>query len=511
MNREVSTEVRPIPRREFLRRAAMLGAGAAAAALPTARAAPGAPLARRPNLLFVFSDEQSWDMLGCYGNEQIITPNLDRLAAQGVRFNHCVSSSPVCTPYRGMLMSGQHPLCCGTMYNDIQLLTNNGLSFGQVLRDAGYRMGYVGKWHLYGGDRNRPIPAGPHRHGFDGVFLSNNCHVNYTPGQCYYWNDAGEKVFFQEWEVFGQTRQALEFLDGGAQDEPFALFVSWHPPHDNGRTKEGIWRYETIPELMNLYDPDKIPFRPNFDSTVHDKRSYHGHMAMCSGVDIAFGWLMDTLREKGLEENTLVVFTSDHGDLLGSHGRPWPKGFPEDGSVRVPLILRWPGRLPAGRTSDLLVGTLDLMPSLLGLLGLPVPSTCQGQDLSRHILAGRDDAVASVPLFLLNANWRGVYTHRYTYSTCPVENPKFSLRVLYDKRADPLQMRNLYDEPGQRTVRDELQRLTDDWRTRFDDRFLTIDRINQVCFAGGKAPGMRAGEMGVLLGRPLDCIRAAGL
>jgi arylsulfatase A-like enzyme len=397
------------------------------------------------------------------------------------------------------------------MYNDIQLLTDNGLAFGQVLRDAGYRMGYVGKWHLYGGDRDRPIPPGPHRHGFDGVFLSNNCHVNYTPGQCYYWNEAGAKAFFPEWEVFGQTRQALEFLDGASEAQPFALFVSWHPPHDNGRTKEGVWRYETIPELMNLYDPEKIRFRPNFDSTVHDKRSYHGHMAMCSGVDMAFGWLMEKLREKGLEENTLVVFTSDHGDLLGSNRRPWPKGFPEDGSVRVPLLLRWPGRLAAGRVSELLVGTLDLMPTLLALLGLSVPETCQGQDLSAHIAAGRDDAVASVPLFLVGANWRGVYTPRYTYSTCPVENPKFSFRVLYDKQADPFQMRNLYDDPGSQPQRTELQRLTEEWLARFEDRFVTIDRVNRVCFANGKAPGMTKGETGLLLGRPLDRLRAAGL
>ena len=107
----------------------------------------------RPNLLFVFSDQQSWDMLGCYGNDQIITPNIDKMAARGVRFNHCVSSCPVCTPYRGMLMSGQHPLYNGCMVNDIQMLPGKGSDFGEVLRDAGYHTGYIGKWHLHGGNR----------------------------------------------------------------------------------------------------------------------------------------------------------------------------------------------------------------------------------------------------------------------------------------------------------------------------------------------------------------------
>ena len=129
------------------------------------------PAARRPNLVFVFSDQQSFDMLGCAGNKDIITPNLDKFAAEGVRFTQCVSSSPVCTPFRGMLLTGQHPLRSGAFCNDIRIVPGEGRYFGEVLRDAGYACGYVGKWHLYGGDRNRPIPAGPFRYGFDQRFL----------------------------------------------------------------------------------------------------------------------------------------------------------------------------------------------------------------------------------------------------------------------------------------------------------------------------------------------------
>jgi arylsulfatase A-like enzyme len=494
-----------LTRRQFVQRGALAAAGTAMAGAEGA-AAKG----KRPNLLFVFSDEHSWDMLGCYGNEQIISPHLDRFASQGIRFNHCISNSPVCTPYRGMLLSGLHPLYHGAMVNDYQMLPGNGDYFGEVLRDAGYRMGYVGKWHLYGGDRNRPIPAGPLRYGFDGTFLTNNCTTDYRPGRCYYWNDDCEKVHFQEWEVFGQTRQALEFLDDCSEDEPFALFVSWHPPHDNGKTKDKkIWRYETIPELMGLYDEDRIQYRPNFDSEVHDKRSYHGHMAMISGVDMAFGWLMDKLKEKGLDENTVVVFTADHGDLLGSNGRPWPKAFPEDGSIRVPFLLRWPERLPAGKTSDLLVGSIDLMPTLLGMMGLNVPKTCQGQDLAEHILAGRDDAVSSVPLFLIPGNWRGVYTRRYTYSTsnAPTGHYRETFCRLYDKQGDPLEMRNLYDDPAHKALQQEMHRLTEEWMATFNDPFLTVQQIASVCFPGGKPPNHKRGQDGALLGRPIDLIR----
>ena len=139
--------------------------------------------------MFVFSDQQSFDMLGCYGNRQIITPHLDALAAEGVRFNHCVSSQPVCTPFRGMLLTGQHPLRSGAFKNDVRIVPGQGHYFGEVLRDAGYRLGYFGKWHLYGGDRNRPIPPGPYRYGFDHEFLSNNCTLLFDAQHAYYWDD----------------------------------------------------------------------------------------------------------------------------------------------------------------------------------------------------------------------------------------------------------------------------------------------------------------------------------
>ena len=139
--------------------------GLAVVTMLTAAASSAAP--KRPNLVFVFSDQKSSDMLGCYGNTDIQTPNLDRLARAGVRFNHCISNSPVCTPYRGILFSGQHPLNQGAIQNDLQMLPGKGTYFAEVLRDAGYRTGYYGKWHLYGGDRERGIPAGACRYGFD--------------------------------------------------------------------------------------------------------------------------------------------------------------------------------------------------------------------------------------------------------------------------------------------------------------------------------------------------------
>jgi arylsulfatase A-like enzyme len=434
----------------------------------------------RPNLVFVFTDQQSRDMLGCYGNEDIKTPALDAFAADSIRFDHCISSSPVCTPYRGMLLTGQHPLRHGALHNDLPLLAHNGTTFAHALGGAGYRTAYVGKWHLLGGERDRPVPPGPLRHGFDELFLSNNCHMDYRPGHSYFWDEHGQKVFFDEWEVDGQTRQAVEFLDTCRADEPFALFVSWHPPHDVGFDPATMtFDYGTEPDLMDLYDPAAIRLRPNAEDTPEIRRAYHGYYAMCSGIDRAFGRLIDALRARGIYDNTLVVFTSDHGDNLHSYGYTISKDHPEDTSVRVPLLLHLPGET-AGRTSDLLVGTLDLMPTLLGLLGVPVPATCEGRDLSKAIRDHDDNAVDSVPLFFHRPSWNGVYTREHTYGRGELQHwrrdengravlRKVPVRALYTRDGDPHQLRNLYGDPAHAALQERMEKLTRQWMEHFGD------------------------------------------
>lgn len=433
-----------------------------------------------PNLLFVFTDQQSRDMLGCYGNPDILTPNLDAFARDSIRFDHCMSSSPVCTPFRGMLLSGQHPLYNGAVHNDVPMLANNGEYFGHVLTAAGYRTGYVGKWHLLGHERDRPVPPGPMRYGFDGTFLTNNCHVDYRPGHCYYWDDDGQKIFFDEWEVDGQTRQAVDFLDSCTTDAPFSLFVSWHPPHDIGLDPDTLtFLYHTEPYLMALYDPAKIQLRPSAEDTPEIRAAYHGYYAMCSGIDRAFGRLIDKLKSKGLYENTLIVFTSDHGDNLHSYGYRIAKDHPEDTSARVPLLMRLPGA-SAPRTSDLLLGSLDLMPTLLGLLGIKPPSTCQGRDLEQAIRNSDDDAVESVPLFFHNPAWSGAATRDITYGFGELEHfcldpqgrrtlRRVPVRALYDRRLDPHQMDNLFGQPQHADLEEHMRRLAAEWREVFGD------------------------------------------
>ncbi len=469
----------------------------------------------RPNLLFVFSDQQSFDMLGCNGNRQILTPNIDRFAQQAVRFNHCISNSPVCTPYRGLLFSGQHPLNTGALGNDLRMVPGHGKYFGEVLRDSGYRTGYIGKWHLYGGDRVRPIPAGPLRYGFDHTFLSNNCTLAFGKDNAYYWDENGERKLYGDWEPYAQTRQALDFLDKPA-DRPFALFVSWHPPHN----WQGAEKYPAPPELRSRYDADGIKVRANCQDTAERREAYAGHMAMCTSLDTCMGQLLQKLEDKGLADNTIVIYTSDHGDLLMSHGLKRNKGRVENESMHVPLLVRWPGKLKP-RSSNLMVGALDLMPTVLGLMGIDPPSSCQGRNLSPAIQERRYAAVESIPLFLFIHDWRGIYTRRYTYSfAVPSDVPNWwlsqdappdSYNRLYDRQSDPLELRNLFHEPAYQELKERLHAQTLAWMKKFGDEGLSYSAVvskveDEEDLSYDKQRMLTRKGNGRLKGRPIDFV-----
>ncbi len=435
----------------------------------------------KPNLVFIFSDQQTFDMLGCYGNKQIKTPNLDAFSKEGVRFTHCFSNEPICTPFRGMLMSGQQSLYNGTFTNDRPLVPGHGKKFAEVLRDSGYNTAYIGKWHLLGGDRNRPIPPGEMRYGFDELFLSNNCHVDFRAGHCFYWNEEGQKVFFDKWEVYGQTDQALEYLDSRKNAEkPFALFVSWHPPHDWGKFKgeDGLmhYKYDAPDELMAIYNRDSVKMRPGIENTPDRRRMVHGQMAQATGVDIAFGQLMDKLKQLNLDENTLVVFTSDHGDMLEFDGATLPKQYPHDYSCHIPFMMRWPGNVEAGSSTGLLFSALDMMPSILGMMNLEVPQECQGKNLNQAILKHDENAVDYIPIWLYpGKGWRGVITRDYTFATQKDATEGSLHSVLFDRKNDPYQLTNLFADPKMVPEKEKLWKQTQEWMAKYNDQFWDAD------------------------------------
>ena len=396
-----------------------------------------------------------------------------------------------------MLLSGRHPLYNNCFDNDRRLLNEDeiGPGLGHVLRDSGYRMGYVGKWHLHGGDRNRPVPPGRDRQGFDDCFLSNNCHLNYHPDNSFYWSEDGEKVRFRQWEAAGQTDQALDFLEESTKDQPFCLFVSWHPPHNHsGGQPEQYWGFDAPEAFKALYNEEEIVPRGHLPDTPENRRMTLGYYAMCSEIDHHFGRLLGKLDEKGFTADTLVIFCSDHGETFGAHAAQCHKGNPEDISVRIPLLMRMPRILPAGSTRQLLIGMLDMPSTVLGLMGHEIPANWQGRDLSSAILNEEEDAVDSLPIFNFKPSWRGVYTRRYTFAMENIERtPDLHTRfgsdlpdnriypqnfnVFYDREADPLQLNNLFNSTSHIQKASELTRLTHDWCRAFRDPFLSYQRL----------------------------------
>jgi arylsulfatase A-like enzyme len=434
----------------------------------------------KPNLLIVLSDQHSYDMVGAYGNTQVITPNLDKFAQEGMLLENSFSNQPVCTPFRGMLMSGMHPLKNGAFTNDCPLLPNKSVLLAQKLKKEGYQTAYIGKWHLLGGDRDRGIPKGDLRYGFDKV-ITNNCHLDFRAHKSFFWNEKGGKEFFDEWEVYGQTKQALTYLDTIDKSKPFALVVSWHPPHDWGKKKgkdgKSHYRYDTLEEFMSMYNPDSIKVRQGIEPTPDLIEMYHGHMSMISGVDKAFGMLINKLKETNLENNTVTVFTADHGDMLESYGAILPKQYPYDYSNRTPFLIKYPKKIKPNSKSDVLFGNLDFMPTILGFMDIPIEQKYDGKDLSGALLTNDQMAVDFVPIFnfergtVKKHSWRGVITKAYTFTMNGGDNPLEMNNVLFDRKNDPNQLNNLFYNPAYKNKRLELEKLTYESMASFNDKF----------------------------------------
>ena len=474
----------------------------------------------RPNLVFIMSDQHSYDMVGWHKGSQALTPNLTSIAQNGAVFTHAVSTAPQCTPFRGILMSGMHSIRNGAINNDIRMLSSEqagypGSYFAEQLVQNGYSTGYIGKWHLYGGDRSRPIPSGAFRYGFNGTFLSNNCTLTFEAGKAYWWDSSGTKRYHDRWEPFGQSIQAETFISENA-DKPFALFIAFHPPHDLGGNN-----YVAPQEYMDRIDKESIRIRPNAIDNTENRNRYKGHLAMIAALDDAIGMIIKALQDKNLLENTIIVFTSDHGDMLFSHKWPNNKGRPEQESIRVPLMMSWPEGLSAG-IQQTPIGTLDLMPTILSLMGIQPPISCQGVDMSKVILRRRNQKKRIIPIYNYQHNWRGVYTQRYTYSFCtdPENDPEkiqksdttHSRYILYDRKRDHWEVKNLYDHPGYKRVLRKLNTATKRWMSETGDQNMPYLKIAAaIKKTSGTAPSSWPAAEGEVKGIPSILIAENGI
>lgn len=430
---------------------------------------------RAPNLIYVFADQLRHDVFGFRGDTKAITPNFDALAAEATSFTNAVCVSPVCAASRASLFTGKYTTSTGMVINQC-CLNPNHRAIAYVLHDAGYRMAYLGKWHLLDGS-TRQIPAGPARLGFQHADIFRGYSFNHRNYHGFYWeNDADgipRRHDIDRYQTFAWTDMAIDFVQSSAnQDGPFALFLSYSPPHDD-------WSQENVPpEYYAKFRDTAFPNPPNFrrvpdpysdrlntqefwDVAMPQMEEWRRcYYAMVNLLDDELARLTKALRETGIEDDTIFVYSSDHGEMLGSQGRIQKTTFYEE-AARVPFMVRCPGRIPAGEECYACINTPDIAPTLLGLLTLPIPEEMEGMDLSAKALGepGPEPDFALLQgtghtyMWTDGAEWRAVRNKRYTYA----RYLKDGSELLFDNQTDPYQLQNLAGDAGSQSTIEELR------------------------------------------------------
>lgn len=430
---------------------------------------------KRPNVIFILTDNQGAWTLGAYGNKDIRTPHIDRLAAEGIRFDRALSSNPVCSPTRATFLTGLIPSQHGVhsfiepksmmgpeAYNTLAEFT----SAGEVLRDAGYVCGLSGKWHLG---------------------------ANLTPSEGFsFWvtkPDGSTREFYDQQVIEDGklrieagyttdlwTRKGIEFIEAN-KEKPFFLYLAYNGPYSLGNLMLNPARnrhaaYYADKELQSFPRDAMHPWQ------FHNKQ-FHNHPAArrrmaseVSGVDDGVGEIMATLKRLNLDNETLVIYAADQGWMGGQNGL-WGMGDHTrpvgafELMMQIPLIFRHPGQIPAGGASDILVSNYDFLPSLLGYLGLaemmPSQPKSPGRDFS-PVLRGREVAWDNKVFYEMEA-CRAVRTQDWKYVARYPDGPF----ELYDMKADPQERFNLFGQPGTESTRAGLAAQLDAFFTRYAD------------------------------------------
>jgi len=426
---------------------------------------------KRPNIIILLADQLRAQALGYAGNPNVKTPHIDSLAAHSANFQYAVSNLPVCTPYRASLLTGQRPLSHGVFMNDVRLDTG-AVTLAKVLKKAGYQTGYIGKWHLDGQYRRAFTPPGARRQGFS-YWKALNCSHNYNKSPYYTGTDSTMK-YWEGYDAIAQTKDAERFIaDQASSDRPFFLMLSWGTPHSP---------YQTAPEqYWSIYDAAQIDLRPNVPPNLYTqtKQDLVGYYAHVTAIDDMVSRLVSRLRSLKILDNTIILFTSDHGDLLGSHGH-YNKQRPYDESIRVPFLI-FDGRSAGARpgTYDAMMGAEDIMPTLLGLAGIDIPGTVKGEDFSTYLVDGGASPKDSLVLLYCiqpfgqwprqhgGKEFRGIRTPRYTYVR-DLNGPW----LLYDNEKDPYQQENLVNHSHTKALQNRLDKLLMKQLRDDDDDFL---------------------------------------
>lgn len=448
----------------------------------------------RPNVVFILTDNQGAWTLGCYGNSDIKTPHIDRLANEGIRFTRALSSNPVCSPTRATFLTGlipsQHGVHCfldpkymmgPQAYNTLREFR----SIGEILADQGYVCGLSGKWHL--GDNINPSegftswitkPDGSTREFYDQDIIEN-----------------GKVSKVAEYTTDLWTRRGCQFIETN-RDKPFFLFLAYNGPYVLGQMMSASSRNRHVETYRNHHFKS-FPVDAMHPWQHANKQFHNQQIAMertaceVSGVDDGVGQVMSTLQRLGLDEKTLVVYASDQGWMggqngiwgMGDHTRPIGA---HELMMQIPFIFRQPGTILPGRTSDVLISNYDFLPTILGQLDIPEnfanQPTSPGRDFS-PILRGEVFEDREQAIFYEMETTRAIRTNRWKYVARFPEGPF----ELYDMIVDPQERFNLYGQPGLDT---ETQALA----TRLDRFFARYADPQYDLWKGGRSKAKRLGQ-----------------
>lgn len=470
-------------------------------------AMPETSTEKQPNLIIVFPDQMRGTAIGALGVEPVQTPRLDRFMTESLMLTDAASNYPVCSPYRAMLMSAKYAFSNGVWGNcnsatapyQCELPTNT-VCWSDVLAANGYDLGYIGKWHLdaphkpyvnTGNNRGRVAwnewcpPERRHGFGYWYAYGTFDNHLNPM-----YWATDSARDDFRHVKEYGpkhEVDRAIEFLDNHNNvrdtDKPFAMVISMNPPHTG---------YECVPQkYYDMYaDLDLESIAERFGN-VPPKGSPNGkffreslrwYYAQCTAVDEQFGRLLDHLKARGLDDNTIVLFTSDHGDMMGMHGRQG-KNVAYEESMHVPFMIRWPAKLEP-RKDNLLISTPDIAPTLLGMMGLSqkFPAEWEGIDYSRALTDGKGRRPEGQLYIHLTEGWgdapdtgfrfgrRGWRDHEWTY-VLTRKAGKVDQEELFNRKSDPAQNKDVAkDNPAvikrlKAKMDAELRRVNPAWKT----------------------------------------------
>lgn len=446
---------------------------------------------QKSNLIIILTDQWRGQALGFERKEYVMTPKLDEFAKKSLVLQQMVSNYPVCSPARAMLMTGQYPLR-NKVYSNVNSssapfgieLPKDIVCWSDVLKANGYSNGYIGKWHL--DSPHKPyIPTSNNtdvawnewtppdrRHGFDYWYAYGTYDVHNKP---MYWDTHAPRDSFHyvnEWGPIHEVKKALSFLrnDGGKyrkEGKPFSLVVSMNPPHSEYKTVPQKYYdlYKNVPMDSLLKDANIPAAGTPMGDFYRDNIKYY--YANITGVDEQVGVLLQGLKDLRLDDNTIVVFTADHGNCLGKHDEVSKNNVYEE-SLRIPFMIYWKGNIVPRMDNKFLGSIPDLFPTLLELMGLKkaTPKDLDGVSYANYFLNGKGKGPATQYIMgnivsnavKINSGFRGIRTASYTLAYVKAKDKTES--YLFDLTKDPFQLKNIYDaeSPIVKTLRKELMK-----------------------------------------------------